>query len=140
MASEEEYLEMLAAARKEAPPVVASGERFRPPRPIIVIIGRQTHISNFREIASGLNRDPHLLARFLSKELGSPYFITEESKKLILSRRIDPQLVEARLRKFIERYVLCPVCGRPDTRIVKVRRGWALKCEACGATSPVPKI
>ncbi|HDI85894.1 MAG: translation initiation factor IF-2 subunit beta [Thermoproteota archaeon] len=139
-ATREEYLEMLRAARESAPPVIVSGERFVPPRPVVVIEGRQTHIVNFREICNELNRDPQMVARYLSKELGSPYFLTENSRKLILSRRIDPHLVEARVKRFIDRYVICPLCKRPDTKLIKVKKALILKCEACGAETPVPKV
>ncbi len=140
MSSKEEYLSMLKEARKQLPSVVVSGERFTPPRPIIAIEGKQTHIVNFREITNALNRDPKLVARYLSKELGSPYFLTEDSRKLILSRRIDPRQVENRIERFIKTYVVCPHCGRPDTVIVKVKKTWILRCLACGAETPIPKI
>ncbi|HDM92466.1 MAG TPA: translation initiation factor IF-2 subunit beta, partial [Candidatus Korarchaeota archaeon] len=41
---------------------------------------------------------------------------------------------------FIERYVICPICGRPDTKLVKVKRTLMQKCMACGAETPVPKV
>ncbi|MCD6348560.1 MAG: translation initiation factor IF-2 subunit beta [Candidatus Korarchaeota archaeon] len=140
MSIKEEYLEMLREARKQLPSVVVSGERFSPPRPIIAIEGKQTHIVNFKEIATTLNRDPKLMARYLSKELGSPYFLTEDERKLILSRRIDPRQVENRIERFIRTYVICPHCGRPDTVIAKVKKAWILRCLACGAETPIPKI
>ena len=140
MASRDEYLEMLARAREQMPAVVSTGERFVPPKPIIAIEGKQTHIVNFKEITDILNRDPKLLSRYLSKELGSPYFMTEDGRKLILSRKIDPRQIENRLERFIKLYVVCPHCGRPDTEITKVRKAWILRCHACGAETPVPKI
>ncbi len=140
MSTREEYLEMLREAREQLPMTIVSGERFTPPRPIIAIEGRQTHVVNFKEISNSLNRDPKLIARYLSKELGSPYFLTEDERKLILSRRIDPRQVENRLDRFIRTYVICPHCGRPDTVIVKIRRAWILRCMACGAETPIPKI
>ncbi len=140
MSSKEEYLSMLKEARKQLPSVVISGERFTPPKPVILIQSKQTHIVNFREIVNALNRDPKLVARYLSKELGSPYFLTEDSRKLILSRRIDPRQVANRIDRFIRTYVVCPHCGRPDTVIVKVKKTWVLRCLACGAETPIPKI
>ncbi len=140
MSTKEEYLNMLREARKLLPSVVASRERFMPPKPVIIIEGKQTHIANFREITNVLKRAPKLLARYLSKELGSPYFLTEDAKKLILSRRIDPRQVENRIDRFIRTYVVCPHCGRPDTVIVKVKKTWILRCLACGAETPIPKI
>ncbi|MCD6263176.1 translation initiation factor IF-2, partial [Candidatus Bathyarchaeota archaeon] len=39
---------------------------------------------------------------------------------------------------YTKRYVICPVCKRPDTRIVKEKRLAFLVCEACGARSSIP--
>jgi translation initiation factor 2 subunit 2 len=140
MSTREEYIQMLKEARNRIPVLVTSGERFVPPRAAITIEGRQTHIVNFKEIATALNRDPKMIARFLSKELGSPYFLTEGDRKLILSRRIDPKQVENRLDRFIKMYVICSHCGRPDTAIIKVKKAWILRCQACGAETPIPKL
>lgn len=140
MSTKEEYLEMLKEARKQLPAVVTSGERFTHPKPVIVIEGKQTHIANFKEIADYLNRDQKLLARYLSKELGSPYFLTEDGRKLILSRRINKRQVENRIERFVKIYVICPHCGRPDTVIEKMKKTWVLRCLACGAETPIPKI
>lgn len=140
VSTREEYLEMLREARKQLPALVFTGGRFTFPKPMIAIEGKQTHIVNFKEITTTLNRDPKLLARYLSKELGSPYFLTEDGRKLILSRKIDPGQVENRIEKFIKIYVVCPYCGRPDTVIGKMKKTWVLRCQACGAETPVPRI
>ena len=140
MSSREEYLQMLAEARSKLPKLLVSGERFSPPRPIVLIEGRQTHVANFKEIVTAVNRDAKMIARYLSKELGSPYFLTEDERKLILSRKIDPKQVENRIERFIRTYVICPHCGRPDTVLVKVKKAWVLRCQACGAETPVPKL
>jgi translation initiation factor 2 subunit 2 len=38
---------------------------------------------------------------------------------------------------YAKKYVICPVCGRPDTQLVKEKRLWFLQCEACGARSSI---
>ncbi|MEM2273205.1 MAG: hypothetical protein QXX56_03185, partial [Candidatus Bathyarchaeia archaeon] len=37
-------------------------------------------------------------------------------------------------------FVNCPICKRPDTKIIKEKRFNFLVCEACGAKSPVRRI
>ena len=140
MSTREEYLKMLADARRSLPAVLVSSERFQPPEAEVVIEGGQTHILSFREICEVLDRDLKLVATFLSKRLGAPYMLTEKERKLILSRVISPELVRSRLESFIETYVICPLCKRPDTELRKMRRGLLLKCRACGAETPVPRI
>ncbi len=140
MTSREEYLEMLSRARKNLPKVIIGGERFHPPEPRVVIEGGQTHITNFREVGEMLNRDLKLLATFLSKKLGAPYMITDREKKLVLTGKIRPELIRFRLEAFVNTYVICPVCKRPDTVLIKQKRNLILKCNACGAESPVPRV
>ena len=41
---------------------------------------------------------------------------------------------------YTNRYVICPVCGRPDTHMVKDRRLTFLQCDACGARIPVARL
>jgi translation initiation factor 2 subunit 2 len=36
--------------------------------------------------------------------------------------------------------VICPICKRPDTKIVKERRFHFLICEACGAKSSIRPV
>jgi len=141
LSTKEEYLAMLDDAYAQLKDVVRlSGERFHPPEPIIRIEGKQTHIVNFKELVSALNRDPKDLARFLSKEVGSPYTFTSDGSKLIFTTLVKPSLVRSRVEKFINMYVICPICKRPDTKIEKRGRIWVLKCLACGAESPIKKI
>ena len=131
---------MLTEARKQLPEVLAAEERFNPPRPSIVGGRYQTHVVNFREIGEVFDRDLRLIATYLSKKLGAPFSITEKERKLILSRRIKRELVRTRLEGFANTYVICPLCHRPDTELKKVRRSLVMKCKACGAETPVPKI
>ncbi|MGB9630447.1 MAG: translation initiation factor IF-2 subunit beta [Candidatus Methanodesulfokora sp.] len=141
MGMREEYLKMLDDAYESLKGIIKfSGERFNPPEPIIKVEGKQTHIVNFKELSSALNRDPKIFARFLSKEVGSPYTLTLDGSKLIFTTPVKPSLVKSRIDKFIEIYVICPICHRPDTKIVKSGKIMILKCLACGAESPVKRI
>ncbi len=55
-------------------------------------------------------------------------------KEIADELRRDPEHL---LEVYTNRYVVCPVCKRPDTRIVRDRRLWFLQCEACGARSSI---
>jgi translation initiation factor 2 subunit 2 len=43
------------------------------------------------------------------------------------------------IRNYVEDYVICSECGRPDTRLVKDGRIPVLRCDACGGHRPVKK-
>ncbi|MGN6709039.1 MAG: hypothetical protein ACTHKF_06800 [Candidatus Nitrosocosmicus sp.] len=39
--------------------------------------------------------------------------------------------------RYIKDYVICPVCGSPDTRTEKIKKLGFMICEACGARSSI---
>ena len=43
------------------------------------------------------------------------------------------------IKSYIEDYVICSECGKPDTRLVKDDRVMLLRCDACGGHRPVRK-
>ena len=43
------------------------------------------------------------------------------------------------IKSYVEDYVICSECGKPDTRLVKDDRVMLLRCDACGSHRPVRK-
>jgi len=136
--TEEEYLAMLKRVREKLPKVLETSERFVIPDPEVVHEGGYTHILNFKEIADAVDRDPDHIILFLSHELGVP--IVKAAKRLILQARVKRRLIEDKIQKYIKNYVICPECGKPDTKLIKQKRYVYLKCEVCGAETPVRKV
>jgi translation initiation factor 2 subunit 2 len=95
----------------------------------------RTIIHNFKEIAETLNRDPQHILKFLTGELATAAIMQET--RVIFQGKFPRETVERLLQRYMETFVICPVCKRPDTRIVKEKRLSFLVCEACGAKSSV---
>ncbi|AFH42811.1 translation initiation factor IF-2 subunit beta [Fervidicoccus fontis] len=131
------YQNLLERLYKKVPAPASSGERFEPPKLIAHQMGNQTVIRNFREVADKLRREPELLARYFLKGLATSGNYDRESGTLLLNSKLNVETLNNILNKFIESYVICPTCGRPDTVIIKKGKIWILKCEACGAEGPV---
>ncbi|RMF88998.1 MAG: TRAM domain-containing protein, partial [Methanobacteriota archaeon] len=51
-----------------------------------------------------------------------------------------PEQLQDKLEAFVQTYVMCPECRRPDTRIIQEKRVSFLKCEACGARHSIATI
>ena len=128
---------LLQRLYKKVPVPAGSGERFAIPKPRIIRIGNATILRNFREIADVMRRDPKLLTRYLLKELATAGSYDEESGSLKLNITVSAQALNVLLERFAKQYVICPTCGRPDTRLEKHERIFILKCEACGAEQPM---
>lgn len=128
----DDYESLLDNAYKGLPEKAKEKARFEYPTADTFQQGNQTIIRNFDAIAQKLRREPAVLSKYLSKELAVPASI--EGQRLILYGKFNNRFVNEKLKDFIKRYVICPECGKPDTKLVEYERGIKLLvCEACGA-------
>ena len=135
MVIEKDYRSLLDRAYSQLPEQITSYERWTVPRPDVRIVGRRTVIMNFKEIADELRRDPEHLLKFLSGEMAT--LANFDGTRAIFQGRFRTDSIRNLLEVYTNRYVVCPVCKRPDTKIVRDRRLWFLQCEACGARSSI---
>jgi translation initiation factor 2 subunit 2 len=133
-----DYNKLLERAYENLPNAVGTGERFEIPKVVGIRMGRRTIIQNFGDISSRLNRDPHHLLKFLSRELATAASV--DGARAIFQGRFDVATVTRLLNIYAQRYVICPICNRPDTKIEKEGRYLFLRCEACGAKSSILQV
>jgi len=131
----DEYTKLLDSAMEKIPKKTSLGERFELPPIQGVRMGRKTIVQNFKEIADRMNRDPHHLLKFLSKELATA--ATMDGARAIFQGVFKVESMRRLLSIYTQRFVICPVCKRPDTKIDKQDRFTFLTCEACGARSSI---
>lgn len=128
----ERWLERLYS---RLPKTAPTRQRFEIPEIQSIIVGNRTVFRNLKQVAEALNRRPEHLLRFLSKELATAGGF--EGELATFQGRFSHETLNQALNTYVRDCVLCPVCGSPDTRIVKEERLRFLVCEACGAKSPV---
>ena len=109
--------------------------RLEVPTPHIIWIGQRTIFRNFIEFPKVLRRDPEKLLLYLNKELASAGYIAGD--RVIFLGRKEPSSFGTLIDRYIKDYVICPVCGSPDTRTERNRKLGFLLCEACGARSSI---
>ena len=132
------YDDLLKRACSQMPEVQAKKERLELPRIMIQTVGMRTIISNFKEIADALDRDPQHVLKFLTREMATA--ATFHESRAIFQGKFRADSFERLLQRYLEGYVICPVCKRPDTRVVKEKRLSFLVCNACGAKSSVKQL
>ena len=120
------------------PEVQAKKERLELPRIQIQTIGMRTIIFNFKEIADALDRDPQHVLKFLTREMATA--ATFHDSRAIFQGKFRADSFERLLQRYLEGYVVCPVCKRPDTKLVKEKRLAFLVCNACGAKSAIKQL
>lgn len=133
-----EYEKMLKRARAQLPPEVFERKRFELPKPHGSTIGMRTILHNYKEICDVLNRDPHHLLKFLSREMATAGTI--DATRAIFQGKFRRDTLEHLIRRYVDYFVTCPICKRPDTKIAKEKRLSFLICEACGARSPTRPV
>jgi translation initiation factor 2 subunit 2 len=130
-----DYDERLERALSETPDISADSGRFDVPDPEVRQEGNATVYENFRATVDRLDRDPALVLKFIQNELGTSAHIDERGRAR-LTGEFGGDRIGAAVESFVDAYVRCPVCGRPDTRIVEENGAEMVKCDACGALSP----
>lgn len=130
-----DYDALLSRAKEELPEPVSTGERFTLPDLEAYLEGKQTVVRNFGDILEKLNRDADEVVPRLLREIGAAG--TYEDGRLSLQGKHTPRTIQDRLDKYVETYVICSECGRPDTHLTKQDRTLVLKCDACGGHRPV---
>ena len=129
---------MLKKARSEMPESVFESERFEITNVKGHIQGNKTIISNFYAIADGLGRSPEHLLKYILKELATPGSLTKSA--LLLGAKVPASRINEKVRKYASEYVLCPDCGKPETKIVKEGDLSFMKCQACGSKHQVKSM
>jgi len=132
------YEELLKRARSQIPEVGSKRERLELPRMSHSVFGMRTVFHNFKEIAEALNRDPQHLLKFLTREMATA--ATMQESRVIFKGKFSRETLKRLIQRYMEGFVICPVCKRPDTKIVKEKRLSFLVCEACGAKSAVRQL
>ncbi|MGP8330739.1 MAG: translation initiation factor IF-2 subunit beta [Methanosarcinaceae archaeon] len=133
----DDYEALLNRAIKNLPDMETTDVRFVIPEPRIFIEGKTTVLDNFSNIVGVLNRDSDHLMKFLTREMGTAGKL--EGGRAIFQGKFPKELIKSNIDSYVEEYVICSECSRPDTQLIKVERVLVLKCSACGAHRPVKK-
>ena len=133
-----DYKELLERARSQLPSEVLEHKRFEVPKPRSFVTGMRTILANFKEVCDALNREPRHVLKFLSGEMATA--ATMQGTRAIFQGRFRYDTFERLIQRYVKEFVVCPVCKRPDTKIVKERRLLFLVCEACGAKSSIRPV
>jgi translation initiation factor 2 subunit 2 len=136
--SEQPYEEMLMRAREQLPEKVFEDIRFEPPTPQSNIEGNRSIISNWNELAARIEREsPHLL-KFFSNELGTSGHV-DGLRAIFQGKHRNTTIIQI-YKKYLDYFIYCPECSKPDTRLVTKDRVLRMRCDACGAMSAVRSV
>ena len=132
------YRELLERAQSQLPSDANDHKRFEVLPPRSVINGMRTILTNFKEICVALNREPRHVLKFFSREMATA--ATMQRNRAIFQGKFRFDTFERLIQRYVKEFVVCPVCTRPATKIVKDRLFLFLVCEACGARSSISTL
>lgn len=133
--AETSYEKLLERAHNQLPPGAFKSDRFEVPKPTCSVVGNRTLVTNFKEICDRLRRDQTHLLRFLAREMATAGAV--EGVRAVFQGKFGSTVIERLIRQYVQEFVRCPICGQPDTKIVREDRIHFMICEACGAKSPI---
>ncbi|NHJ12120.1 MAG: translation initiation factor IF-2 subunit beta [Candidatus Thorarchaeota archaeon] len=136
----DDYEKILDRARSQVPEDAfkRSGERFQVPDIQLMVQGNRSIWQNFQEIIMILNRPGKEVLKYVSGQLATAGNI--EGSNALFNGKFTPDQVGDVLDRYIESYVICPVCGRPDTNEGKEGTAYYLNCTACGARTSIRPV
>lgn len=130
-----DYAALLKRAYKDLPENVEHEDRFEVPKVTGHVQGNKTIVNNFYQISTVLRRTPEHLLKYILKELATPGELKKNG--VIIGAKIPASRINEKIEKYVQKYVLCKECKKPDTKLTKESGFVFMKCMACGAKNTV---
>jgi len=130
---EDNYEDLLNRAYEEMPKTaLVNTERFEIPKVKGHLQGNKTIIVNISQIAGDLRRDVHHVVKYLLKELATPGKLGDNGS-LIMGTKVAASRINDKVKQYVDEFVLCGECGKPDTQLAREEGIVFKRCTACGA-------
>jgi translation initiation factor 2 subunit 2 len=131
----ETYEKMLDEAYEQIKPITGQSERFEVPKIQGHLEGNKTILINIPQIASYIRRDVNHFLKFLLKELATSG--TLRDSRLVLQTKVSSSKINDKIEQYVNEFVICKECKKPDTELVREKGFTFVHCLACGAKHSV---
>jgi len=99
--------------------------------------GIKTVIPNITDVALSLHRSPGEVNKFFGCELGAQTTYSAESDRAVVNGAHTDMTLQNLMKRYIDKFVLCPSCGLPETEYKIKSNQISHRCKACGAKEAV---
>ena len=101
------------------------------------VVKYKYNVGQLRDVAKQFNLkiSKNDFLKYLLRELATPGNV--DGPRLVLGRKISSSIINGKIERYVNDFVLCPVCKKPDTTLTKEDRITMIKCSACGSKNPV---
>lgn len=135
MENEGNYEKLLEEAYGKIKQTDTSLNRFEIPKIEGHFEGRKTILTNFYQISSHLRRKPEHFQKFMLKELAASG--QKEGDRLVLNIKVPSSKINKKIEEYVNEFVSCRECKKPDTELIRKDRINFVHCLACGAKHSV---
>ena len=129
------YKDLLKKVHENIESKPVSDDRFNLPKAEIFHEGNTSVIKNFDKISDAVNREPDEILKYLLGGLGTAG--ERKGSRVVFQGKIRAESIQTKLMDYINTYVICSECSKPDTHLVKRGRNTMVRCDACGAIRPL---
>jgi translation initiation factor 2 subunit 2 len=133
--SDYDYKKLLKKVQENISSKEIDDERFKLPKAEIFYEGNTTLIKNYDKIIDAINREGDHVMKFLLGGLGTSGELG--GGRVVFQGKIPAKQIQDKLKEYIDTFVMCSECNRPDTHLVKQGRTVLIRCDACGAIRSV---
>ena len=95
--------------------------------------GIKTLVPNISDVALSLHRQPGEVNKFFGTELGAQSRYNADTDRAIVNGAHTDAVLQDLMHSYIEKFVLCPNCGLPETEYKIKNDAIFHRCKACGA-------
>jgi len=120
------------------PSVTFVSDRFSVPKVNGGWQGNHTLINNFKQISDYVGREPSHLLKYLAGELATQARL--DGQRADFTGRFRSEEINKKVEQYVDTFVKCKECGKPDTKLLKEDRLTMMKCMACGSKRPVRSL
>lgn len=135
MENKKNYEKLLEQAFGKIKQTSFNKSRFEIPKIEGHFEGRKTLLTNFYQIASHLRRKPEHFQKFMLKELAASG--QKEGDRFVLNMKVPSAKINQKVEEYVNEFVLCKECKKPDTELIRKDRINFVHCLACGAEHSV---
>ncbi len=126
---------MLTRGKSKLPETAVATERLVIPNITGHLEGNKTIVSNFLQIANIIRRNPEHILKYISRETAAKGEIKKQL--LIFNTKLPSQKINEKIQQYVDEFVICKECGKPDTKLTKEGVITFMRCQACGAKHSV---
>ncbi len=130
-----DYESILDRGKSKLPEIAVNTERFSVPKITGHLEGNKTVVSNFFQITNVIRRSPEHLLKYISRELAAKGELRKQL--LIFNTKLSSAKINEKIEQYVESYVICKECGKPDTKLSKEGMITFMRCQACGAKQAI---